>query len=167
MSCPDRHGQHGAQALRNDVQGGLKWCLVEYLLEIAWQQQDRAEKCGSEDEHPGIRDGHHPVLEQPQIDQRVIGPQQRARHESGDGSTSPTACRCPDVRVGHAAAFRQTTSRRGRLARPGDSSAIPMKSNGSDGEGRSLAKMTRRKHRPTRSPIGTLIRKIHCHPWRR
>ena len=49
------------------------------------------------------------------------------------------------------------------VANPGDSRSMPMKSNVSDGVGRSLGNTTAARM-STITPSGRLIRKIHCQP---
>ena len=73
------HGQHRPEPLGDHVHAGLHRRVVQYLLEVARQQQPGAEKGGGEHQHRHVGLGDHPVLEQPQIDERVIAGAARAR----------------------------------------------------------------------------------------
>ena len=71
----DRHGHHGADALGRDQEPGLQRGLAADLLEVRRHQQQPAEERRGEQEHRDDRDGEVAVPEQPQVEQRVLGPE--------------------------------------------------------------------------------------------
>ena len=71
----DRHGQHRADALRRHQQAGRQGRLAADLLEVGGHEQQAAEERRHEQEHRDDGDREVAVLEQPQVDQRVLGPE--------------------------------------------------------------------------------------------
>ena len=89
VSAPgDRHGDHGADALRRHQQPGVQRRLAAHLLEVGRHQQQAAEERHGEQEHGRDRHGQVAVAEQPQVQQRV-GRTERVQHEQPRSSPAP------------------------------------------------------------------------------
>ena len=156
----DRHGQHRADALRGDQPAGVQRRLAAHLLEELGHQQQAAEERRGEDEHRQDRRPSGCGSEQPQVEQRVLGPE-RVDHErrpSGPGRPGPAAApwcgRCRPRRG-------STRRRRGTAPARGTSSACRRSRTTRTAAGCPWAARTRRRPAAMR-PIGTLIRKIQC-----
>ena len=140
----DRHGDHRADALRGEQQAGLQRATRRGPAGSSVGTSSRPPKNAiANSEHRDDRDRQVAVLEQPQVEQRVLGRgtrgstkrdhQQRRRSASG-----PSTCGAVDGALARGSRRR----RRGTARGPGDSSSMPRKSKDSDGSGVSLGSTT-------------------------
>ncbi len=159
----DRHRDHRAEPLRGDQQAGVQGRLAADLLEVGRHQEQPAEERRREQEHRDDRDREVAVAEQPQVQQRVLGPE-RVPARRQPIRSAPDEHRHPDPRRREVTVLLRGARRPRTGTGPGreTSGPCPGSRSDSDGSGESLAQR-RSRRRPGRSaPIGTLIRKIQC-----